>query len=236
VSSSAEPGAPEPPAAGAGERGPPERPAPARRFGWVVGLAGVLAVGYITVNTLRTDAPGVKGLAAGARMPPFAVPLALSGLDGDANVATKAGQGDAGRVSACSVRDPRVLNICTLAATRPVVLAFAFDRAGKACSRQLDTLERVRRRHPQVAVAAVFVRGDRAALRSQIRGHGWGFPVGYDRDGAVANVYGVGGCPTLTFAYPGRKVQSSATGTLGAAALDRRMAALARGAAARGRQ
>lgn len=215
---------------------PPEPAGPAppgRRYGWVVGLAGALALAYITLNTLSTDAPGVRGLPAGARMPPFAVPLALSGLDGDANVATKAGQGAAGRVPACSVRDPRVLNVCALAARRPVVLAFAFDRAGKACARQLDTLERVRRRHPGVAVAAVFVRGDRAALRTEIRDRGWRFPVGYDRDGAVANLYGVGGCPTLTFAYPGRAVRATVTGTLDAAALDRRMGALERAAAAR---
>ena len=28
-------------------------------------------------------------------------------------------------------------------------------------------------------------------------------PVGYDRDGAVSNLYRVGGCPTLVYAYPG---------------------------------
>jgi hypothetical protein len=28
-------------------------------------------------------------------------------------------------------------------------------------------------------------------------------PVGYDRDGAVSDLYRVGGCPTVAFAYPG---------------------------------
>lgn len=216
---------------------PPDNPPPgvrpagaaARRYAWIPGLIGLLALVYITVNTIRTDSPGVGGLPAGDRMPPFAVPLALSDLDGDANVATEANQGQAGRVPACAVRDPRALNICRLAAGRPVVLAFAFDRAGKACAQQLDDLERVRRRHPQVAVAAVFVRGDRDALRREIRTRGWRFPVGWDRDGAVANLYGVGGCPTITFAGPGRLVRATTTGRLGRPELDRRFAALAGG-------
>jgi hypothetical protein len=33
--------------------------------------------------------------------------------------------------------------------------------------------------------------------------HGWTMPVGYDRDGAVSDLYRVGGCPTVAFAYPG---------------------------------
>ena len=32
---------------------------------------------------------------------------------------------------------------------------------------------------------------------------GWEIPVGYDPDGAVSNIYRVGGCPTVAFAYPG---------------------------------
>jgi len=33
--------------------------------------------------------------------------------------------------------------------------------------------------------------------------HRWTMPVGYDRDGAVSDLYRVGGCPTVAFAYPG---------------------------------
>jgi hypothetical protein len=32
---------------------------------------------------------------------------------------------------------------------------------------------------------------------------GWRIPVGYDRDGAVSDLYLVGVCPTVAFAYPG---------------------------------
>ena len=53
-------------------------------------------------------------------------------------------------------------------------------------------------------------------LRADIRSHGWGFPVGYDRDGAVANLYGVAVCPTITFAYPGGTAMTTTLGLLDA--------------------
>lgn len=206
---------------------PPDRPA-TRRYGWVIGAIGVIAIAYITVNTLRTDGPGATGLAAGDRMPAFAAPLALSRLDGDANVATRTGQGQAGNRPACQVRGPDILNICQLAAGHPVVLVFHFDRSGKVCQDQLDAVERVRLRHPDVRFAAVSIRGDRAALRRLIRTRRWGFPVGYDRDGQVANLYGVGVCPTVTFARPGRVVAATTVGLLDEGELDARVGALER--------
>ena len=49
-------------------------------------MAAVLALAYITLNTLGTDAPGSRGVPNGEKLPPFAVPLALSNLEGDAQV------------------------------------------------------------------------------------------------------------------------------------------------------
>jgi hypothetical protein len=40
-------------------------------------------------------------------------------------------------------------------------------------------------------------------VRSIAKERGWSLPVGYDRDGAVSDLYRVGGCPTVAFAYPG---------------------------------
>ena len=42
---------------------------------------------------------------------------------------------------------------------------------------------------------------------------GWSVPVGYDRDGAVSDLYGVGGCPTVAFAYPGGILAFAKVGT-----------------------
>ena len=53
-------------------------------------------------------------------------------------------------------------------------------------------------------------------------------PVGYDRDGAVAGLYRVGGCPTFAYVYPGGTLQSASIGDLSAARLGARLEALLR--------
>jgi AhpC/TSA family protein len=191
---------------------PPERRR--GRYGWIVGVAFLGWMVYITLNTLSTDSPGSRGVPDDQPLPVFAAPLALSDLDGDANVASRPGQGAAGERPACSVRGPKILNSCQLAERGPVVIAFYASRAGKACPRQLDTMERVRRAFPGVQFAAVAIRGDRGRLRSTIREQGWRFPVAFDRDGQVANLYRVAGCPTTTLAYPGGIVMHSYLGLL----------------------
>ena len=67
------------------------------RYTWIVGVAAVLALAYITLNTLGTDAPGSRGVPNGERLPPFAVPLALSNLEGDARSTPPRRAGCAGR-------------------------------------------------------------------------------------------------------------------------------------------
>ena len=37
-------------------------------------------------------------------------------------------------------------------------------------------------------------------------------PVGWDRDGAVSNIYRIGVCPTVAFAFPGGVFQSAEIG------------------------
>ena len=50
---------------------------------------------------------------------------------------------------------------------------------------------------------SIDVRDDPQTVRDIVAEHGWTIPVGYDRDGAVSDLYRVGGCPTVAFAYPG---------------------------------
>jgi len=204
-----------------------------RRYGPALALLAFAAIVLVSVNTLRTESRGARGLAAGTRLAPFAVPLALSGLDGDANVATGAGQGQAGRRPACAVRGRDVLNVCQLAERGPVVLAFLATRGGD-CVAPLDALEGVRRRFGGVQVAAVAIRGDRAGLRRIVRARGWRFPVGYDRDGVLANRYAVAVCPQITYARWGGRVAGTTFGAVGRAELDRRVAALVRASRAAG--
>ncbi|MBA3329232.1 MAG: hypothetical protein H0T43_13120 [Solirubrobacterales bacterium] len=198
------------------------RPAGASRYGWFVGVVMVLAVVYVTLNGIRTESPGARGLDPGEGLPPFAVPLVLSDLEGDANVATGAGQGEAGGRPACGVRGPEILNICQLAERGPVVLAFLATRGGD-CANTIDSLRGIAGRHPGVQVAVVAIRGDRGELRDLVRSRGWDFPVGHDRDGVLANFYGVSVCPQITYARWRGRAQSTSFGKIGARELDRRV-------------
>jgi hypothetical protein len=74
-----------------------------------------------------------------------------------------------------------------------------------------------------VGFLSLDIRDDRDTLRDLIRQRGWTMPVGYDRDGAVASLYGVGGCPTFAYVYPGGTLQSASIGELDASRLSERV-------------
>lgn len=181
---------------------PPPPPRPSNQYAWLVALIGGVLVLAFTLNNLVNGDLGPPGIQPDKPIPPFATPLALSGLEGDANVAIADGQGRRGGRGACAVRGPDILNSCQLTEGAPAVLAFVATE-DRACAAALDRLDRVARRFPQVRFAAVAARADRPGLRRLIRSRGWELPVGLDRDGAVFARYGVVDCPTLTFAYPG---------------------------------
>jgi hypothetical protein len=188
-----------------------------RRPSVLVGVLALAAVAYISLNSLRTEGPGSRGVPVGEPLPPFAVPLALSDLEGAPNVSDRA----------CAVRGPRVLNICELAEQGPVVLAF-FAEPIERCDDQVDVVDRVRARFPDVRFAAVAIRGGRDELRRRVRLRGWELPVGHDSNGAVANAYAVAICPTITFAARGGEVASTAFGTLDERELEARITRLSR--------
>ena len=178
------------------------------RYGRYVGAIAIVLLALIAINTLLTTPNGSTGVAPGKPLPPFAVPLATGTLNGDANIATRPNQGGAGREPACSVRGPEVVNICALYERGPVVLVLFAN--GDGCPRTLDTLAQALPGFPGVQAAAVAVRGNRGDLRRLIAAHRWPFPVGWDRDGALVNLYRDAVCPQLTFAYPGGVAQGHA--------------------------
>jgi hypothetical protein len=197
--------------------------------GWLVGVVAVVVLAYITINSLTTEGVRSQGLERGTRLPPFAMPLAESAREGDANVFPGPGTGPDGEPPACTVRGPDVLNVCELTERGPVVLAFVVTRSAD-CARQVDVLDRVAARVPGVAFAAVAVREDRDRLRRLIRERGWRVPVGYDHDGAVANLYGLGVvCPLLTFAGRDGRVAGTELGLVDEATLEEAARALAAG-------
>ncbi len=180
-----------------------------------VGIAFLILIIVATLNTIRTQSGGTLGLSGGHRGMPlseFAVPNALTGPpDKDANIAqddctTSENPCPAGdrRPSACEIPLPRskALRVCDFF-DRPLVLSFWFTR-GADCLPTQDALDDVARNYRgRVNFLTVDIRDDPADVRSIAQQHGWSIPVGYDRDGAVSDLYRVGVCPTVAFAYPG---------------------------------
>jgi len=181
---------------------------PAPRYGRYAGVVGLLIVVLLGVNAALSKHGGAAGVAPGHQLPPFAVPLATGSLEGDANVATALGQGAAGRVPACTVRGPQILNICELYEQGPVVLALFVD--GGSCPDVLTDMQTLAPSFPDVRFAAVAIKGSREALRRVIHTRRLTLPVGIDSDGALAPLYQLASCPQVNFVYPGGVVQSSA--------------------------
>jgi hypothetical protein len=68
---------------------------------------------------------------------------------------------------------------------------------------------------PGVNFATVFfTHKKRDQVRALVQERGWTQPVAIDRDGAVVNLYRVGGCPTTVFARAGGKVATTKLGNL----------------------
>jgi hypothetical protein len=57
--------------------------------------------------------------------------------------------------------------------------------------------------------------------------------VGLDRDGALSNLYRVGGCPTFLYAYPGGILESTTIGELDTEELSARVERLLEASAER---
>jgi hypothetical protein len=200
-------------------------------------LVGLLFLAIVVVATVNTIDGGGGGETLGLdELPPrwplaeFAVPEGAGQLEGDANVsqddcetAALPCPEDAERTPACEIDTPGAIRVCDLF-DRPLVISFWFSRGGGDCVEQQDLVERVFRRYRgQVGFLSLDIRDDRDTLRDLIRQRGWTMPVGYDRDGAVAGLYGIGLCPTFAYVYPGGTLQGASIGELTAAQLSDRV-------------
>jgi hypothetical protein len=200
---------------------------PRSRYAWVVGIAAVLVAGVLLIGSTRPAGPGAGGLARNAMLPPFAVILATSDVNCDsdddpcdANVARKAGQGEAGSRPACDVRGPTVLNLCELTERGPLVLGLMATR-GSSCVSSFDRFAALRAGHPGLQVAVVSIRGELAELRDIVRARRWRFAVGWDRDGVLASLYGVAACPYVVAARWRGRVESTLVASVSGGELDR---------------
>jgi peroxiredoxin len=193
----------------------PEVPRPGNKYAWVVGIVMLMGIAVLLFTTaLPNSGEGLKGPERGERLKVFAAPSATGDLEGDANVRQQSGGSDAaGKVPACEVRSDEVVNLCALR-ERPMVLTFIFDR-GAECYPQVDRVERMRGEFEDVNFVTVFFsRKDRDELREIVERRGWTQPVAVDADGAIVNLYGVGGCPITVFARQGGLVRETELGNL----------------------
>ena len=189
----------------------------------LVGVIFLVVVAIALFNMLRTSDSGTVGIGEvgiGDKAAPFAVPLALSDLDGDANVDPD---------QACSVKGADVLRICDYF-DRPLVMSFWFTKGASSCIDQQDVFDQVARRYRRRAgFVSINVRDDRDRVRELIEEHGWRVPVGYDRDGAVSNIYRVGGCPTFLFFRRGGILEDAEIGETDAGELGAQVRSLISG-------
>jgi hypothetical protein len=195
--------------------GKPEVPRPGNKYAWVVGILMLMGLGVLLfAQTLPNQGSGLEGPEPGTRLKAFAAPSATGSLEGDANVCQKAPcPKQAGARPACDLLAEDVVNVCRLR-RRPLVLTFIFDR-GADCYPQVDRTERVKQDLPGVQFASVFFsRKERDEIAGLVRERRWTQPVAIDQDGAIANLYGVGGCPTTVFAKAGGKVVDTRLGNL----------------------
>ncbi len=202
------------------------------RYSILVGLAFLVLVVIASFNTLGSGGEDVLGLDKQPSrwpLPEFAVPDAAGSLEGDANVAQDDCESgalpcpaDRRRHPACEISTPGAIRVCDLF-DRPLVISFWFTKGGD-CDDQQDAVSTVYQRYrDRVNFLSLDVRDDRDTVRELIRSHGWRMPVGYDRDGAVASLYRVGGCPTFAYVYPGGTLESASSGELTATQLGDRV-------------
>lgn len=183
-------------------------------------LIGLIAIGAVLslVTLFNGSRPvGAENLV-GRPLPGFAAPLAEGSVDGDANIYTAEQAKVARSVAACDVRLKGVFNSCR-DLEGDAILTFWNTTRGE-CARQVAVVDGVVRSEKNVTAAAVAFDQESSVVRDFVAGRNWKIAVPIDRDGAVAALYAVAGCPTTFFIHDGT-VEAVELGTLSPAELER---------------
>lgn len=206
---------------------PPPRRAPGRSYTWVVGVAAVILIAVVGLNSLPNAGEGIRGPRTGEVIPAFAAPSATGPVDGDVNL--KQGPDDKrfrNKTPACDVHEPGVVNICDLRARGPVVLTFIGVPGAKKCEAQLDRVDRIAPEFKGVTFLGVVSGRDKKTVARLVERHGWKEPVAVDQRGDLFTLYRAAICPTIVFAHRGGRVSASTIRPLS----DARFRQLVRGA------
>ena len=92
---------------------------------------------------------------------------------------------------------------------KPLAISFWFTRGGDCIAPQDAFDDAAAKYGDDVNFLSLNVRDSRETVQGIIDERGWKVPVGLDPDGAVSNLFRVGGCPTLLLAYPGGIIYDS---------------------------
>jgi hypothetical protein len=211
---------------------PEQRPEPPRRPGrytWVVGVAFVILIAIVMLNTIGHKNAASGGPIRGGKLPRFAAPAVLSKLDGDPNIKQSASDDSVNnKTPACEVRVPGAIRSCDYT-SKPLVITLIVPTG--ECEAYLDRVERMRPRFPGVNFLAI-ISGPRGDARKAVRAHTWQEPIVSDDNGALLSLFRAPPyCPTSVFAYRGGIVRS--TKTSAQTWSDARLAAVIRATAAR---
>ena len=199
-----------------------ERPRSTNRYSIYVGIAFLVLIAVATYNTFRTEGGGVLGgnsADVGQALSEFAVPELIGGADADANVfqddcssSANPCPADDRRTPACEVDLPRVLRVCDFF-DRPLVISFWFSTPSDCPPTQDAVNAAAERWRGKVNFLSIAVRGDHDELERIVEQRGWTLPIGWDRDGAVSNLYRVGVCPTVAFVRTGGVLEQARIGS-----------------------
>jgi len=193
---------------------PPRSPSPFRpgaRYSLFVGLAFVGVIVVAAINGTRTDEGTLLGTedVRGRPLPEFAVPDIEGPLDLDANIAQDDCETSENpcppedrRTPACEIEPEGAIRVCDLF-DKPVVVSFWFTSPRACIDTQDAVYELAGRYRGRVNFVSIAIRGSRGEVERIAAERDWGVPVGWDRDGAVSNVYRVGVCPTVAIARAG---------------------------------
>jgi peroxiredoxin len=173
----------------------------ARPYTAAVGVLFLAAIVFAAINAISNKAPSLE---PGDHLPKFAAPSATGETDKDVNIDPE---------RACKIRVKDAIRVCDYF-DRPLVIVAWFKRGCDSCRPQLDAVERVRKRFPNVHFLGLDVKDSLDNARKEVREHGWGFPMALDRNGDASRLYAIVGGPTLFFAYPGGILQRIVRGEL----------------------
>jgi hypothetical protein len=192
------------------EREGPGPPRPSGRYTWVVGIAALIVIIVVGVNSLSNPGRGTQGPPEGERVPVFAAPLVGSDLEGDTNIKQSRKDDSAdNETPACRVTGADVFNVCELFSDKPLVFVLAV--ASDECEDELAAAAQLSEQMPEIQFAATITGRSRDDAREIVEERGITFPVGWDEPPPVLfNLYRVAFCSTAFIERGGKLRQFEA--------------------------